>query len=563
MDWVADPPPAVGRISSVLAGWRTARTSRRVLFVIHSVTAATRLADLLPIFQDQRIQLFCTQTDDSMFPAGVERFMQNHGFLPLTWNQALALEFHAVITASLGDNLHEIGSPILRIPHGNGYNKYWGQKSEIRNQKSVFGLAADTLKHDERIVPAAIALSHGEQFERLAEGCPDALPRAFVAGDPCYDRLLASAPRRLHYRHALGLRPDLKLITIASTWREDSLFGLDPLLVSRLLSALPYDRYRVALILHPNIWAAHSGFQIKAWLAEAMRAGLILLPPEEGWRAAIIAADWVLSDHGSVGVYAAALGRPILLDKSGQDLIDPRSALGRLLAVAPALDPRADLLPQLRRAEQLRDRCRAVAATWISSAPGRSLHLIREQVYRMMDTAPPGTEPALMAVGTPEIDDALPASLWTHVERMGCGGLSVRRWPASITRSSPGGVLIVSDQELDHRLVSLAGIIRTTSEALPCDEETWSSAVFEHRSGVGLTLVHDEGVARLRTRDGSRLRLILTEIDKPQQAELVFAVLAERLISGTEDIAPLSPLTLRTAPDHTVTAAFEVHASFD
>jgi hypothetical protein len=35
------------------------------------------------------------------------------------------LEFDAVICASLGDNLHEINSPILRIPHGNGYNKLW------------------------------------------------------------------------------------------------------------------------------------------------------------------------------------------------------------------------------------------------------------------------------------------------------------------------------------------------------------------------------------------------------------------------------------------------------
>ncbi|MFI0424013.1 hypothetical protein [Spongiactinospora sp. 9N601] len=139
MDWVADLPPAVQRISSVLAGWRTARTSRRVLFVIHSLTAATRLADLLPIFQDQRIQLYCTQTSDSMFPSGVEKFMQDRGFLCLTWEQAIALEFHAVITASLGDNLHEIQSPILRISHGNGYNKRWisDQRSAISDQRSA------------------------------------------------------------------------------------------------------------------------------------------------------------------------------------------------------------------------------------------------------------------------------------------------------------------------------------------------------------------------------------------------------------------------------------------
>jgi hypothetical protein len=109
----------------MLPGWRTVRVSLRVLLVIHSATAATRLADLIPIFQDQRLQLFCTQTTGSMFPEGVISFIKAHGFHFLEWKQAVKLEFDAVICASLGDNLHEINSPILRIPHGNGYNKLW------------------------------------------------------------------------------------------------------------------------------------------------------------------------------------------------------------------------------------------------------------------------------------------------------------------------------------------------------------------------------------------------------------------------------------------------------
>ncbi|WP_173522774.1 hypothetical protein [Nonomuraea antri] len=499
----------------------------------------------------------------------MKTFIQRLGLLHLSWEQARAIEFHAVITASLGDNLHEINSPILRIPHGNGYNKRWDQRSAISDQRSaisdqrsVFGLSAETLKNGERIIPAAIGLSHPEQFERLAEGCPDAISRAFVAGDPCYDRMLASLPRRLHYRRSFHLRPGQRLITVASTWREDSLFGIDPLLVSRLLGELPFDRYRVALILHPNVWASHSSFQIKAWLAEALRAGLLLLPPEEGWRAAVIAADWVLSDHGSVGIYAAAIGRPVLLDKTGLDVIDPRSALGRLLTVAPTLDPLAPLEPQLRRAEELRDRCRDVATTWISSAPGRSLHLIREEIYRLTGEAPPDTEPMLLAVDAPEIDDVPPSSFWTHVEHMGPerGDLAVHRVPASITRSGPAGILIASDRELDHRLAGLASIVQIRRDELPSDEETWSAAVFEYRPGVELTVAHDEQNASLRGRDGSLTQVTLNEIDHPADAELVFAVLAERSVNGSDDITALSPLTLAAGSEHIVRATFRVHA---
>lgn len=37
--------------------------------------------------------------------------------------------------------------------------------------------------------------------------------------------------------------------------------------------------------------------------------GLRLLGPEFDWRAAIIAADNVLGDHGSTTAYAAAIGK--------------------------------------------------------------------------------------------------------------------------------------------------------------------------------------------------------------------------------------------------------------
>lgn len=264
--------------------WRTADTSLHVLLVVHSVTAATRIADVLPALHDPRVQLYCTRTSGAVFANGVEEYIRESGIRHIPWSEARETEFDLVVTASLGDNLHEIRSPILRIPHGNGYNKQWNQEPEIQE---VFGLSEGTLKHEGRLVPGAIALSHHEQYDRLGEGCPDALPIAFLAGDPCYDRLLASAPRRLNYRKDLGLRTGHKLITVNSTWKNDSLFGTDPELVTRLLAELPYDEFRIALVLHPNVWSSHSSRQIEAWLAEALRSGLVLVPPHEGWRASL------------------------------------------------------------------------------------------------------------------------------------------------------------------------------------------------------------------------------------------------------------------------------------
>jgi hypothetical protein len=116
----------VQRVDALLGGLQTVRTSLRVLLVVHSLTAATRLADVLPAFQDRRVQICWVQTDTSAFEAGVAEFMDNQ-WPRLSWEQACALEFDIAVTAGLGDNLHELRSPILRLAHGNGYNKYWNQ----------------------------------------------------------------------------------------------------------------------------------------------------------------------------------------------------------------------------------------------------------------------------------------------------------------------------------------------------------------------------------------------------------------------------------------------------
>jgi hypothetical protein len=51
--------------------WATRGHSRKVLFVVHNVTSATRLLDVLPLFHDDfRVQLLVTCTESSAFRAG-------------------------------------------------------------------------------------------------------------------------------------------------------------------------------------------------------------------------------------------------------------------------------------------------------------------------------------------------------------------------------------------------------------------------------------------------------------------------------------------------------------
>ncbi|WP_370468446.1 hypothetical protein [Streptacidiphilus sp. P02-A3a] len=88
------------------------------------------------------------------------------------------------------------------------------------------------------------------------------------------------------------------------------------------------DEYRVAAVLHPNIWHGHGTGQIRTWLDRACRNGLTLIDPLDGWRQALIAADAVIGDFGSVSYYAAALGLPVLLGAASGEVLDPDSPVG-------------------------------------------------------------------------------------------------------------------------------------------------------------------------------------------------------------------------------------------
>src|SRR5206468_3128062 len=100
-------------------------------------------------------------------------------------------------------------------------------------------------------------------LERLAADAPAALPSAVVVGDPCYDRLLASLPRRRRYRAALGVDDDRPVLLVTSTWGPDGLLGTCPEVVEELVAEWP--QARIVLVAHPNVWAWHGAFQVRAW----------------------------------------------------------------------------------------------------------------------------------------------------------------------------------------------------------------------------------------------------------------------------------------------------------
>ncbi|WP_324612846.1 hypothetical protein [Streptomyces specialis] len=393
----------------------TRRGCRRVLFVVHNVTSATRLLDVLPLFADDpRVQLLATCTESSPFLDGVPGLLEAAGLPVLPWKQAVELPVDLAISASYGGQLHEIRGKLAVISHGVGYNKKLAKRqapsakrqAPSAKRQAAFGLGPEWLLRNGKPIASTTVLSHPEQLERLAAACPEAVPTAVLAGDPCYDRLLAALPHRERFRRALGVATDQRLIVVTSTWGHRSLFGgepPDPLLglLPRLTAELPADEYRSAAVLHPNIWHGHGPGQVRAWLDGARRAGLALIPPLEAWRQALIAADCVIGDHGSVTYYAAAIGRPVLLaafpdPDLGTDL-DPGSPVAALGRTAPRLRLHDGLAAQLDDAIERHDPARYnTLSQQVSSAPARSAALLRALFYDLLALAEPAGRPATL-----------------------------------------------------------------------------------------------------------------------------------------------------------------------
>ncbi|MGW1836727.1 hypothetical protein, partial [Streptomyces sp. NPDC002067] len=263
----------------------------------------------------------------------------------------------------------------------------------------VFGMSDAWLLVDGKPVADAMVLSHPEQLTRLRAACPDAAHTAVLAGDPCFDRMLDARPYRDRYRRALGLRDGQRLVVLNSTWNPASLFGdggddLLPSLLPRLTGELPADDYRLAAVLHPNIWHGHGPGQVRAWLERARRGGLALLDPLTDWRQALLAADLVLGDHGSVTYYAAALGTPVLLGAAPLDGLDPASPVADFVRTAPRLDPLRPLRPQFETAIAAH-RPHPGPAALTTSVPGRSAALLRTLFHDLLGLTEPDA-PALL-----------------------------------------------------------------------------------------------------------------------------------------------------------------------
>jgi hypothetical protein len=387
--------------------WRTLVEHKLVLVVVHTLTYGKRLVDVLSLLEaDFRVQVVFT-APPHVFGDEVPGFLKGLGGAVLPWEEAVRMRFDLALAAG-PRGVEKISAPLITLPHGAGYLK---RLVSVRHT-GVAGLRRQDLAPGGRL-PAAVAMPHHAELADLERHCPEALPLAHVVGDPAHDRIAASLPLRARYRSALGLSNDEKLVVVASTWGARSSFGRFETLLPRLITELPAGRFRSVVLVHPNVWSGHGSWQVRAWLARCAERGVALVPPEADWRAVLIAADWIIGDHGSVTLYGTLTDAPILLASSPEREINPASPAAALAVTAPALSPTHPLVGQLQyaAAEYRREEYAAIASR-LTSEPGRFNRNMRRLMYRLLGLGQPAHEPRTVPLPEPP-----PLDTWARGRR--------------------------------------------------------------------------------------------------------------------------------------------------
>ncbi|WP_406347060.1 hypothetical protein [Streptomyces sp. NBC_00648] len=445
--------------------WSTFHARRTLVVAARTVTSTARVLESLPALlrDDTRVAVVFAYDPTSAFDNGVLELLHDSGCRVMPWRQLGEIDPDLIVSASENIDVPEGDCPVLVLPHGIGFQKFVPDSRAERSRLS--GVVPDSLLEAGR---AWLAVSHPDQEAQLLASHPKTAGRTLLVGDPCFDELVVSMRHRDAYREALGVGAGQRLVMVSSTWGRTSLIGREPGLPARLLAALPYDEYRVGAIVHPNVWSAHGPWQVRTAQATALDAGLLLMPPVHSWRPALVAADVVIGDHGSVTLYGAALDKPVLLAAFGSDAV-PGTAGADLARVAPRLDPAGDLRQQIEDAvhAHVPQRYAEVAGRAFSDS-GQALARLRTALYQLLRLRePPSRPPAALTLLPPDPPSAAVTS-WrvTTAVSEGAGRpvVTVRRFPAPLRddwAEGPGPYvhLACTDEERDPRLAESASVV--------------------------------------------------------------------------------------------------------
>ncbi|NNH76034.1 hypothetical protein HLB23_40365 [Nocardia uniformis] len=483
-----------------------------------------------------------TVDETSVFSTGVKELLRAARVRLVEWEQVRerAFRYDLVLAASENIDFDAIDAHTVLLPHGLGFNKLLpnGVGPDLR----VAGLPP---QHALRAGKVTVTLSHPEQRDQLFAVSPAIAGRTETVGDPTFDRLRASRGLRARYREAFGTG-DRTLVAIASTWGRQSVIGRWQTLPAQLLGVLETDLYQLVAVLHPNVWAYYGEFQIKLWLSSALDAGLILMPPDSGWHAALIAADQVITDHGSLGLFAAALDQPLLMTGRAAETV-PGTPTDELARCVPTLHPGGELRSQLDAARRLHVAGRYTHITdRVFTHSGSAAHNVQALIYRELALSPLPDPSPLTRIPIPECHTRAVTSYVVHTTTVATdASVTLVRFPAAVWRPADDvddeTHVVAEESEADLKIIERAAALTREIVLDTVPARQWACSALNDYPGARLAVAATTTGCLAVIRDGTVIRAVAEPAD-PVHTQLIASAIYCCLIDRS---LPDRPLTIR------------------
>lgn len=210
-----------------------------------------------------------------------------------------------------------------------------------------------------------------------------------VVGSPLADDILDADDSRNAVRDKMGVDPGTKVVFVLSTWGEHSLLHtMGDTIIEEARRLMQRTEFRFIITAHPHDYRSRrsDGLTWEAYLELLISKGFFVRKPHESWIPAMVASDVLLTDHTSLAVYGALIGRPSVWVPVPDMLIAPNSILWQLREISPCLDQPSKLGEVLTRAitETPHQQLLAIRER-ITSFPGQSRERMRHELLRLLE----------------------------------------------------------------------------------------------------------------------------------------------------------------------------------
>ncbi len=173
-----------------------------------------------------------------------------------------------------------------------------------------------------------------------------------VVGDLRADQLIARQADREEIRRQFGFSDQHTVVLVQSTWGPSIMESIGRELINQCRQLARQGSCRFILSTHPKHWYGEYSKK-HPWgqfLLDQQDEAFVIAKPEDDWAPFMIASDIAITDHTSLAVNYALLGKPMLyVSVSGAELVE-QFPVWKLSRVLPYLSTPASLEKELKSA---------------------------------------------------------------------------------------------------------------------------------------------------------------------------------------------------------------------